>query len=239
MDKIFSNIKERILYLTDYYNVSKELFFKNIGMTYGNFKGSAKERPLNSDSIVKILSIYPEINAEWLLTGIGNMIKNEDKIYAVKRKLEPQLIPLYDGFMTASRISQDIPALVEPIEMVDAGDWFRDATGAMRVHGDSMFPDYVSGSIVAMKEVFNKRLLVYGQDYLIETSEYRVLKRLQKSDLADSWLLCSTNSEIWEVGAMKNRLVHEPFDIHQDDVTKICLVLGSIKRNHSSRIVDL
>ena len=54
----FSNIKERILYLTEYYSVSKELFFENIGMTYGSFKGSAKERPLNSDAIVNIVHIY-------------------------------------------------------------------------------------------------------------------------------------------------------------------------------------
>lgn len=45
-------------------------------MTYGNFKGSAKDRPLNSDAIVKILSIYTEIDSEWLLTGKGEMLRN-------------------------------------------------------------------------------------------------------------------------------------------------------------------
>jgi len=31
---------------------------------------------LNSDSIEKILTAYPELNAEWFLTGKGEMMKN-------------------------------------------------------------------------------------------------------------------------------------------------------------------
>ncbi len=189
--------------------------------------------------IQNLLNRFSEINSEWLLTGIGEMLKTENKVISMRQEPDNHLIPLYDGFMTASAISQDMPAQIEPVEMVNAGDWFRDATSAMRVHGDSMFPDYVSGSIVAMKEVFNKKLVVPGQDYLIETTEYRVLKRLQKSDLPENWLLCSTNEDMWENGSMKGRLIHEPFDIHIDDVKKICLILGSVKRNHSSRIVGL
>lgn len=35
-------------------------------------------RGLNSESIEKILNAYPEINAEWLLTGKGEMLKKEE-----------------------------------------------------------------------------------------------------------------------------------------------------------------
>jgi len=109
----------------------------------------------------------------------------------------------------------------------------------MRVHGDSMYPNYVSGSIVAMKEVFNKRLIIPGQDYMIETSEYRVLKRLQRSEDKQCYLACSTNLEIWEVGPQKGKLIHEPFDIHLDDMVRLYQILGSVKRNHSSRVVTI
>lgn len=211
--------------------------------------------PLPSDFIERLCKLDKRLVKMWIVSEIGSVLRNKEQskqvyidsdLFKTDTKVIPMtpepnyhLIPLYDGFVTASAISQDMPAQSEPVEMVNAGDWFRDATSAMRVHGDSMFPDYVSGSIVAMKEVFNKRLVVFGQDYLIETTEYRVLKRLQRSDLADNWLLCSTNEDIWEVGTMKGRLIHEPFDIHIKDVQKICLVLGSVKRNHSSRIVGL
>ncbi|ATA89945.1 hypothetical protein CGC58_09550 [Capnocytophaga stomatis] len=77
MDKKISYIKERILEISDYKCISKEKFIENFGMTYGNFKGKQKLTSLNSDFLDKILSEIPEINAEWLLTGNGSMLKNE------------------------------------------------------------------------------------------------------------------------------------------------------------------
>lgn len=78
MENNFSNIKERILYISEYYNVGKEDFFEAIGVTYGNFKGEAKKRPLNSDTTAKILSMYPNINPDWLLTGKGEMLRQSE-----------------------------------------------------------------------------------------------------------------------------------------------------------------
>jgi len=91
MDRNLSFIKERILYLTDYHKDKKEDFFKKIGVTYGNFKGIQKETSVSSDTIEKILSIYPDVDAVWLLTGKGEIFKknslpgsektiNEDKL---------------------------------------------------------------------------------------------------------------------------------------------------------------
>lgn len=79
MDKKISYIKERILEIADYKGVSKEKFIENLGMTYGNFKGKQKLTSLNSDFLDKILSEIPEVNAEWLLTGNGSMLKSKVK----------------------------------------------------------------------------------------------------------------------------------------------------------------
>lgn len=84
MDKKISYIKERILQISDYKGISKEKFIENFGMTYGNFKGKQKLTSLNSDFLDKILSEIPEINAEWLLTGKGSMLKSE-----VKKEVQP------------------------------------------------------------------------------------------------------------------------------------------------------
>ncbi|MRI64342.1 hypothetical protein EDM00_10140 [Ornithobacterium rhinotracheale] len=64
-----------MLYLSENVEVTKQEFFRKIGITYGNFTGKKKERPLNSDAIENILLIYPETNPEWLLTGKGEMLK--------------------------------------------------------------------------------------------------------------------------------------------------------------------
>lgn len=77
MDKKISFIKERVLQIADYKGIGKEKFCEQIGMTYGNFKGQQKWTALNSDAIDKILSLYPEISAEWLVTGKGNIEKEK------------------------------------------------------------------------------------------------------------------------------------------------------------------
>lgn len=75
MDNKLSNIKERILYLIEKKGDVKDSFFEKIGMTYGSFKGTAKKRPLNSDAIVNLLTIFPDVNLDWLLTGEGEMLR--------------------------------------------------------------------------------------------------------------------------------------------------------------------
>lgn len=77
-----SIIKEKILQLVAFHRDVKEDFFSKIGLTNDNFKGENKKRPINSDAIVNILAQYPEISAEWLLTGKGNMLKGEVKAVA-------------------------------------------------------------------------------------------------------------------------------------------------------------
>lgn len=73
MDNKLTYIKERILYLISNKGFTRDDFFEKIGMTYGNFKGENKKRPINSDTIVNILSLIPDVNLKWLLTGEGAM----------------------------------------------------------------------------------------------------------------------------------------------------------------------
>jgi hypothetical protein len=73
LENKFSNIKERILYIAEYYGVNKEKFFADMGLTYGNFKGNNKTRPINSDAIEKILAIYSDVDPVWLITGAGSI----------------------------------------------------------------------------------------------------------------------------------------------------------------------
>ncbi|NDV96481.1 hypothetical protein D0T84_16390 [Dysgonomonas sp. 521] len=249
MDNNLSYIKERILTYADYKGIAKSDFVEGIGMTYGNFKGSNKYRPLNSDAIENILTSCVDLNPMWLLTGQGSMLKTNTKDFPDIREdvrvvsesnnsYERKLIPFFDGIVEAGTQTVANMDGTYPTEMVDAGDFFQDATAVMAVHGDSMLPDYKPGSLVALKEVYDKRQVIPGQDYVIETSEFRVIKRIQ-SNLEDrtSWLACSTNEEVWEQGIMKGRQIHEPFPVFIDDVRKLYLVLGQIQRNHSSKII--
>ena len=73
--------KERILTFLKEMKKKQGDFFAQIDMTASNFKGSAKKSELGADKIAKILSIYPIISPDWLLLGVGNMLRlpSDDK----------------------------------------------------------------------------------------------------------------------------------------------------------------
>lgn len=80
MDKNISFIKERILQYADYKGIGMVKFIEDLGMTYGSFKGKQKLSSVNSDFLDSLLSKFPEINIEWLLSGVGEMEKKPNTI---------------------------------------------------------------------------------------------------------------------------------------------------------------
>jgi len=85
MKNKFTNIKERVVQIAESQSISKERFFHSIGMTSANFRGKAKETPLNSNAIVNIITKYPEVDLHWLLLGES---KNTSGNYAAEPAAE-------------------------------------------------------------------------------------------------------------------------------------------------------
>lgn len=143
-------------------------------------------------------------------------------------------IPFYDDVITiggASSMLAEQSAVYRPAEYVDAGDWFKDATAALRHYGESMI-EYPTGCILALRDVKDKSLLVWGKNYVIETSEYRITKRVQRGKHEGFITAYSSNTETYPDG----RLVHEPLDIPVD-AARFSLVLGYVvKQNGGSMI---
>ena len=65
----FTTIKERAVQFAKKQSLSQERFFHSIGMTSANFRGKAKESPLNSNVVANIITKYPNIDVHWLLLG--------------------------------------------------------------------------------------------------------------------------------------------------------------------------
>lgn len=77
-------IKDKILAFLNEQNIRKVDFFEATGIQSSNFKGKNMASQPGGDMIVKILTLYPELSAEWLLRGEGNMIKTDDAIVPTK-----------------------------------------------------------------------------------------------------------------------------------------------------------
>lgn len=198
-------------------------------------KSRKENRDLSDKVIEKILNFYTDLNRVWLLTGEGEMLRGGDTEEKVTAK-ERSLIPFYDDVTTVggvNRLTADDGSHTHPTEWIDAGDWFPEATSAIRHYGDSMV-EYPSGSILALKRVNDKRLIIWGRNYSIETTEFRITKRLQ--DGGDDFILAySSNESTYADGS----LIHSPIRIPKETVRHIDLVLGCVTKEYSNGVVGM
>ena len=218
MDKKISNIKERILEISDYKGIGKEKFIENFGMTYGNFKGKQKLTSLNSDFLDKILSEIPEINAEWLLTGKGSMLKEEQgsNLPVATRAEEQEGIPLIPTDAMAGIANGEISILELDCERYVI-PMFRGADYLISVKGSSMIPKYSSGDVVACKRVPMQDIFFqWNKVYVLDTNQGAIIKRVAKSE-EDHIKIVSENPK------------YEPFDLHLSQIYAISIVIGVVR----------
>lgn len=175
------------------------------------------------------------ISRSWLLTGEGEMLVDVDDTVNVSLAQEDtatrRSIPVYDAETTGgfngyvSSSMEDSKQIGE----IDPGAWFDyRETAAIRHNGDSMV-EYPNGCYLAVREVKEFRLLVPGRNYVIETEEYRVTKRIQKGSSPNTLALYSSNQEKYEDG----RLIHEPFEVNIEDIRRIYSILGYVMNLNS------
>jgi len=151
---------------------------------------------------------------------------------------EKKLIPIYDDISTiGGKLEKGYSANMQtsysaPTEWIDPGDWFKGVTAAIRHYEESM-TEYPSGCILALKEVEDWRLLIPGRNYVIETSEYRLTKKLYSVHFDEFIRVRSTNEEKYEDG----ELIHPPFNIQWELIYKIFEVLGYVVKTSSGTMV--
>ena len=72
--KILSEIKRRIFEYLKIKGISKTSFYEASGIASSNFKGAGATSELGGDKIAKVLTLYEDLNADWLLTGRGEIL---------------------------------------------------------------------------------------------------------------------------------------------------------------------
>jgi hypothetical protein len=84
--------------------------------------------------------------------------------------------------------------------------------------------EYPSKCILALKEITDYEQIVWGENYCIETSEFRIVKRIQKAKQKDNITGYSSNPKSYPDG----QLIYEPINIPQRNIQKLYKVLGYI-----------
>lgn len=115
-------IKERILSYLDTTGKVKAEFYKAIGASPSNFKGAGKNSALSNDKIAKTLTLYPDLSPDWLLSGIGEMIRTPgtSSVPETQQTLEDKLLTILNGKdKTIREQAEEIGRLKQRIEELE------------------------------------------------------------------------------------------------------------------------
>ncbi|WP_264551915.1 helix-turn-helix transcriptional regulator [Flavobacterium sp. N2038] len=220
---------ERVREYLDYKGITKYKFCNDLGFSNKFLDNSSN---MGTDKACKILHYYPDLNSEWLLTGNGSMIKEENTSLVIMdndRKTVDSLhasqeIPLYD--LEAVAGLRELFSSGEPQRILDTIKIpnLPKCDGAISVTGDSMYPLLKSGDIILYKETEFENIF-FGEMYLLSVKlndweEYITVKYVQKSEQGQEYVkLVSQNSH------------HQPKDIHISKISALALIKASIRIN--------
>ena len=182
-----------------------------LSLSVGLLGKSRKEnRDLSDKVIEQILNFYTDLNKVWLLTGEGEMLQSgthcaETTDVANKIPLLP--VSAQGGSLNDFVVSvkeSDCERIISPI---------KDAEYAMSVSGDSMSPEYPSGSQILIKRINEKAFIDWGRTYVLDTCNGTVIKRLFPTESKDRVICKSINPE------------YPPFEVCLADVYGVYRVL--------------
>lgn len=81
-----SLIKENILKVIEYKGITKYEFYKLTGITRGVLD---QNNGMSESNIARFLAYYSEINPEWLIMGIGEMLKGINQPISLVQESKP------------------------------------------------------------------------------------------------------------------------------------------------------
>lgn len=211
----------RLAQFIEFQNISVRAFEKKISASDGMIRRAiGNNTDIQSKWITNIADIYPALNIDWLITGNGEMLKKD--IYPHIKKTSafestPEkgipLIPTsgFAGFGLATFEDIQVEHYYDVPE-------FKQADFLMRIKGNSMYPKYSSGDIIACAIVVETLFFQWNKIYAIYTKSQGVLvKRVKKSSIKEYITLVSDNPQ------------YDPFDVPVSDVGKIAIVIGVIR----------
>ena len=216
-------VQERIRKIADeLFNGNISAFCRAIDVkqpTMNTILGERKSKP-SYDVLLNIVNAKAlNISAEWLLNGEGDMLtqkkeapKTSSADTTKKNGYITYLLTMsamggsLTGFAEPGVLLQNCEAVVSPIENVDF---------AITVYGDSMAPEYPSGSRILIKKINPNLFIDWGKVYVLDTPNGVIVKEVHESN-REGYVSChSINPDP----------KFKPFDVLMDEVFGMYRVL--------------
>ncbi|MEG1950861.1 MAG: S24 family peptidase, partial [Odoribacter sp.] len=211
-------LKDRLIEFLRYKKITQHAFEISCGLSNG-FVDKVGEGTRMS-SLDRISEFYPELNIAWLRTGVGEMITTK---LAVSENATKG-VPYYENTEGTCGIVTQFNDYPESPTFYINYEHFNDCTAYIPVFGDSMFPQYCSGEIIAIKRIYNMDVIQWGEAYFVITnSNANSLKTVKQLH----W--CEDESKI--ILRASNPNYKGDTVINKVDIVSLFIIKGKIKRN--------
>lgn len=139
-------------------------FALDMKITDGNLSDILRGRIGISRAFKEKIGFKYNANIEWLEEGLGEPILKKGPVVSEAK----EGVPYFD--ITLSDIDNFLFEEEKADYFVNYKP-FNDCTAYLPVYGDSMYPRYASGEIIAVREVTNFEVLQWGEAYVVMADE--------------------------------------------------------------------
>ena len=200
----------------------KRDFAAKLGISASMVTEISKGRSSVGTLAIQNIVLQFNINAHWLLTGEGSMLQPTDNNHAVETahhvpQGSSEGIPLIPVSAMAGAFTGDVSVMEYDCEryVIPA---FKGADFMIRVTGDSMFPTYRSGDLVACQRVPLADLFFqWNKVYVLDTIQGPLIKRVKRGSDNNHILIVSDNPD------------YEPYEFTREQFHGIALVRGLVR----------
>ena len=246
-----TNVGQRLQLVLDHYKLTArqaavKMGDEKSGKIYKLLSGDAKP---GFDTLTQMLELWPELSADWFVTGRGAMVRGPEKpaasgkgaatgptpqgrVHALAdpgdgdREENTVLVPIaaqasYPSLFTEGKYLQDLKRYHLP-------GFERGSYRAFEVSGVGMSPTFGHKDIVVCSFVDRKDLLKPWECYVVVTSENILFKRIGSviADADEAFELHSDNPG------------YEPYRLPVADITQLWMVRGCLSTSIPARPLD-
>lgn len=222
-------IGERLKAVRNKLNCTVEEFYSPLMKSFNNGSSLENNKRKLGRRLAKDIIDYYGINPQFLSTGRGEMFQRNRSRHHTTPPVTPPptnttTVPYYS--ISIAELAQQLPADIfrdsDPEYYVDYRP-LNDCTAYLPVYGNSMYPLFTSGEIIAVKTVSNPEIILWGEAYLIVTDEQAnnmiTIRQLHEHHDPEKIILRASNPEY------KGDTV-----IHRRSINKLYLIKGKITR---------
>lgn len=152
-----------------------EQFYRPLMKAFNNGSAIENGKRKLGKRLSKDIIEYHHINPGYLNTGKGEKTLSK-KVHQNKnahlslQSNGDESVPYYD--VNIAELTQTVDIFNESdLEYYVTFRPFNDCTAYLPVYGDSMYPRFVNGEIIAVKEIINPKVILWGEAYLVVTDE--------------------------------------------------------------------